>query len=292
MNKIKFVANKDTNYIFHMLSVAKCGYDNAYGELYRCQYSQNELNILKRNEELITVCGGEHCGCLYGLLVAEPSCGNVPIPEYYRTLIEMGNEIKAGNIPEGVSEEALPYTDNVISISEVMLKYYDNYIENIWEYEKEKIEHYIPELQKYFEEADFTEKAESLLKCNLKSDYFTATLVTSVEGGAEAIDISKDQDVFGIERDVLDAVYFIGHEFIIYLLFDALADENAFKNLETWSLTEGLAEYYLKKIMGDTRFFSKQQKYVEYYENCEKEFPMSAVQLYRKAMTANNGKIF
>lgn len=288
MNKIKFSANKDTNYVFHMLSVAKCGYDNAYGERYRGQYPQNELDILKRNEELITVCGGEHCGCLYGVLVAEPACANVPIPEYYRALIEMGNEIKAGNIPEGVSEEALPYTDNIISISEVMLKHYDNYIENIWEHEKEKIEHYIPELQKHFEEFGFTEKAESLLKCSLKSDYFTAALVTSVEGGAEAIDISKDQDVFGIERDVLDAVYFIGHEFIIYLLFETLADENAFKNLETWSLTEGLAEYYLKKIMGDTRFFSKQQKYVEYYENCEKEFPMSAVQLYRKAMTENS----
>ncbi len=286
MNKIKFAANKDTNYVFHMLSVARCGYDNAYGELYRSLYPQEELSILKRNEDLITVCGGEHCGCLYGLLVAEPACANVPIPEYYRTLIEMSNEIKAGNIPEGVSEELLPYTDTVISISEVMLKYYDNYIENIWKNEKEKIEHYIPELHKYFEEFDFTEKAESLLKCDLKSDYFTATLVTSVAGGAEAIDISKDQDVFGIERDVLDAVYFIGHEFIIYLLIEALSDENAFKNLETWSLTEGLAEYYLKKIMGDTRFFSKQQKYVEYYENCEKEFPMSAVRLYRKAMEA------
>ncbi|MDE6709752.1 MAG: hypothetical protein K2J76_04605, partial [Oscillospiraceae bacterium] len=72
MNKIKFAANKDTNYVFHMLSVAKCGYDNAYGERYRCQYPQDELDILKRNEDLITVCGGEYCGCLYGLLVAEP----------------------------------------------------------------------------------------------------------------------------------------------------------------------------------------------------------------------------
>ncbi len=232
MNKIKFAANKDTNYVFHMLSVARCGYDNAYGELYRSLYPQEELNILKRNEDLITVCGGEHCGCLYGLLIAEPACANVPIPEYYRTLIEMSNEIKTGNIPEGVSEELLPYTDTVISISEVMLKYYDNYIENIWENEKEKIEHYIPELNKYFEESDFTEKAESLLKCDLKSDYFTATLVTSVAGGAEAIDISKAQDVFGIERDVLDAVYFIGHEFIIYLLFEALAVKMLLRTLK------------------------------------------------------------
>ncbi len=32
MNKIVFAVNKDTNYVFHMLSVSKCGYDNAYGE--------------------------------------------------------------------------------------------------------------------------------------------------------------------------------------------------------------------------------------------------------------------
>ena len=29
MNKIRFIADKDTNYVFHMLSVAECGYDNA-----------------------------------------------------------------------------------------------------------------------------------------------------------------------------------------------------------------------------------------------------------------------
>ena len=39
INKIKFVANRDTNYVFHMLSVAKCGYDNEYGEKYRTRYS-------------------------------------------------------------------------------------------------------------------------------------------------------------------------------------------------------------------------------------------------------------
>jgi len=57
----------------------------------------------------------------------------------------------------------------------------------------------------------------------------------------------KIQDVFVIERYYLAAVYFIGHEFIIYLLFGVLTDENVFKTFETWCLTEGLAEYYLKK---------------------------------------------
>ena len=32
MNKILFSADPEISYIFHMLSVSKCGYDNAYGE--------------------------------------------------------------------------------------------------------------------------------------------------------------------------------------------------------------------------------------------------------------------
>jgi hypothetical protein len=108
--------------------------------------------------------------------------------------------------------------------------------------------------------------------------------VTSVEDGAEAIDISDEQDVFGIEREPIDAVYFIGHEFIIYLLFHALRNENAFKHVDTWAATEGLAEFYLKKIMGDTRFFNRQQEYVRFYERCAEESSLSAVELYRKAL--------
>lgn len=287
MNKIKFVANRDTNYVFHMLSVAKCGYDNEYGEKYRIRYSQEDLNILKDNENLITVCGGEHCGLLYGLLVGEPACAKVSAKEYYNSIIEIGTAIKNGNVPDGIDKEIIQYTDIIISISKIMIKYYDDYIENVWEEEKIKINNYIPRLQDLFEKTNFTEKAEELLGCHLQSNGFSATLVTSVAGGAEAIDISKSQDVFGIERDYLDAVYFIGHEFIIYLLVDVLANDNAFKTLKTWSLTEGLAEYYLKKIMGDTRFFNKQQKYVEYYENCEKKKPVSAVELYRQALKAD-----
>lgn len=286
MNKIKFVANKDTNYVFHMLNVAKCGYDNAYGEQYRTRYPKEDLNKLKMNENLITVCGGEHCGILYSLMVCEPACAKVSAKEYYNSIIEIGKVIIGGNIPEGINESVIPYTDTIISISEIMVKYYDDYVENIWENEKFKIEKYILKLQDYFEKSDFTEKAEKLLGCHLQSDCFMAMLVTSVAGGAEAIDISQCQDVFGIERDYLDEVYFIGHEFIIYLLVGVLTNENAFKTLETWGLTEGLAEYYLKKIMGDTRLFNEQQKYVEYYEKCENETPLSVVELYRKALKA------
>lgn len=283
MNKIRFAANKDTNFVFHMLSVAKCGYDNAYGSHFRKNYPAEDLAVMKENEQLLTVCGGEHCGFLHGLLVGSPACAKRSAKDYYAELIRMAENEE--EVPEGYKE----YTDIVRRISTVMLKHYDDYVENIWENEEKKIKEYIPQVLRFFEESHFTEKAEELVGCNLLSKYFTATMVTSVENGAEAIDISMDQDVFGIVRDPFDAFYFIGHEFIIYLLMNALKEENAFRSFDTWSITEGLAEYYLKKVMGDTRFFNSQQKYVDFFEKCGKEASLSAAELYRKGLQMVSG---
>ncbi|MCM1118479.1 MAG: hypothetical protein NC543_03875 [bacterium] len=275
MNKVRFVANKDTNYVFHTLSVARCGYDNAYGDSYRREYPEEDLAVFQENEPLLTVCGGEHCGALHGLMVSVPARAETSATEYYAELIR---RCDSGEVPENFKE----YVDIVRRMSTVMIKHYDRYIDRIWPEEKKKIEAYIPRVQRYFEETGFTEKAEEMVGCKLPGDYFIATLVSSVENGAEAIDISEEQDMFGIERDPLDAFYFIGHEFIIYLLFEALRDEDAFGHFDNWGRTEGLAEYYLKRIMGDVRFYNSYQNYVEFYEKCEEHEKLSAVELYRR----------
>lgn len=262
-----------------MLSVAKCGYDNEYGNYYRNLYPSEDLSVIKENEKLLTVCGGEHCGSLYGMLVSEPACAKVHAKDYYGKLIRM---VQKDEVPEPFKE----YSDVVCRISSIMIKHYDYYIDNIWKIEEEKIKAYIPQVMQLFEETNFTDKSEEVVGCNLESEYFTATLVTSVENGAEAIDISTEQDVFGIVRDPLDAFYFMGHEFIIYLLFQALKDENTFKGFDTWGVTEGLAEYYLKKVMGDIRFFDR-QKYVRFFEECEQNEKLSAVELYRLGLQSH-----
>ena len=277
MNKIHFIANKDTNYIFHILSVAKCGYDNQYGDKYKSLYPNEDLTVLKKYEELITVCGGQYRGALYGILVCEPACAKVSAKDYYDDLLQ---KAMCGDIPN----ELVEYNKIICEISNIMIKHYDSFISNIWDNEQRKINKYIPLVQHLFEESEFKEKAENMIGASLPNHSFTATLVSSVEDGAEAIDISKEQDVFGIERSPIDAFFFIGHEFIIYLLFDALKEENAFKELNTWDITEGLAEYYLKQILGDTRFFNSQRKYVEFFEEANASHSSSAVELYKQAI--------
>lgn len=277
MNIIRFTANPDTNYVYHMLSAARCGYDNDYGSAVRDLYPAEDLAVLKEYENLLTVSGGEHCGALYGLLVGTPACAEMPAKDYYSSLLRM---VENGEVPE----EGMPYIEPVVRVSQVMIRHYDHYIRELWKKEEEKILAFIPPVQKAFEDCAFTNKADALVGSSLPSGSFTATLVTSVAYGAEAIDISDALDVFGIERSVTDAVFFIGHEYIIYLLMTALQNEDAFRRFETWGLTEGLAEYYLKRILGKTGFFNDQEEYIRFYEQCTEGKTLSAAGLYREAV--------
>lgn len=279
MNKIKFIANRETNYIFHMLSVSKCGYDNSYGDTYKHLYPQEDLAVLKNNEDFLTIRGGEHVGKLMWIIVSG-AMGNVPAKELYQEYVQ---KITDDDYPK----EFADYKELILQICNVMIKHYDYYVENIWNIEKEKIEKANLEFQKLFDESDFTEKAEKLLGCKLSQDFFIATMVSSIQGGPEAIVMGADddakQDIFDINKAPLDAFYFIGHEFIIFLLMQELKDVCDFDGLNDWKRFESLAEYYLIQILGNSRgFFDEMKDYIEFYENCNKEKNLSAVELYKK----------
>lgn len=281
MNKILFSADPDINYVFHMLSVAKCGYDNAYGEKYRERYDPSDLKCIKDQELHLTARGGEHCGDWFGPMVCEPARSGVTAKEYYAETIAW---IESGNLD--LPDDMLA---SIIHVCRVMIRYYDDFMENIWPAEKIRITEYINTMRTAFEENDFTEKAEALVGVFLPSPWFTAALVSSVEGGAEAIDITDTQDVFGIDRSPEAEKAFISHEFIIYLLKIALKNEDAFQSLDNWTLAEGLAEYYLQKIDSNARTFQSCQEQAGKYRLLENTCGTDAAALYRAA--SNTGSI-
>ena len=276
MNKILFSADPDINYVFHMLSVAKCGYDNAYGAKYRGRYDPADLKCIKDQEFHLTVRGGEHCGDWYGPMVCEPARSGLTAKQYYTETIAW---IESGSLE--LPDDTLA---SIVRVCRVMIRYYDDFMENIWPEEKLRITGYIDTMRKLFEESDFSMKAEALVGVSLPEPGFTAALVSSVERGAEAIDITDTQDVFGIDRNPEAEKAFISHEFIIYLLRIALKNEDAFLSFENWMLTEGLAEYYLQKIDSNARSFPSCQEQAEVYRQLESTCGTDAVMLYRAAL--------
>ncbi len=275
MNKILLSADPEINFIFHMLSVSKCGYDNAYGEKYRGRYDPADLKCLKDQELHLTVRGGEHCGDWYGPMVCEPVRTGMAAKDYYNETIAW---IRSGNLD--LPGDTL---DSIIRVCRVMISHYDDYMENIWPAERDAITEHIEKVRMLFDGSDFTDKAETAVGVSLPPPWFTAALVSSIEGGAQAIDITASQDVFGTDLSPETAKALISHEFIIYLLKIALKEENAFQSPKNWTLTEGLAEYYLQKIEGGVISFRACQEQAETYRQLEKTYGTNAAALYRAA---------
>lgn len=64
MNKLKFISRLEVNYVFHIFSVAKCGYDNDYGRKYRNLYDEKDFDVFAENKTKLTIEGGSHAGKL------------------------------------------------------------------------------------------------------------------------------------------------------------------------------------------------------------------------------------
>ena len=194
----------------------------------------------------------------------------------------MIDQANGGEVPE----HYLALAPAAREIAEVMVRSYDHYVREIWPEDRKLLEDYIARVMPLFEQDGFTERAEAAVGCRLAAEAFCPTMVTSIRNGAEAIDISGMQDIFGISRSPEDCFLFIGHEFIIYLLKQALREEDAFRRFETWEPTEGLAEYYLKELTGRT-LFAIAGKWIDLYAGYAREGNASAAELYRKALARN-----
>ena len=239
MNEIHFTINREANYTFHMLSVARCGYDNRYGANYRNRYPKEDLELLKALERELTVVGGEHVGELTYFLAG--SCLSEKSKAFFEGVLDT---IRKNGTYEGFEN----YTQQIVQIATILSKHYEDYINNIWPLEKAKLQEWIKETERLFEECDFCRKANDFVKIKATKE-FHPSMVASIEGGAEAIFISENEDIFGVERDARSSLFFIAHEYIIYLLSRELPIFENSLNPNAYHIGEGLAEYYLKQIL-------------------------------------------
>jgi len=303
VGKIKTKAGLEANFVYHMLSVARCGYDNDYGKEFRGLHPKADLDILKSNEKSITVAGGEHCGELYWHFVSIPASLDSPAVDYYRSL---GDLFRSGDaeknaraypdfyfsfLPgdEGMITKAVKNTlekyahlgREIVAMSGAMERNYEIYRLNVWEKTQTVLATYCSGVQALFDKDDVDERLEALIGAQLEGT-FTASFCNSVNGGAEAIDISKDQDIFGIGRSYEQAKNFICHEFVVYILKGLLFGET-FPDFSLWKRFEALAEFYLGLAGLEVRMFAEEMKEIIafYREERDRNPNATAVELFR-----------
>ncbi len=288
--KIEIDINLNVSYVFHMLSVAKCVYNNSYGEKYKSFHGEEDLSILKKYERLITAVGGEYSGELLFLIML-PASADVSAATVYGDIIKLFN----GEIQEieylPHSKQAVSfygkYKKEILDICRVMQANYLIYADKIHGEATQQLIPYVSELRQKFAEDDFCAKAEKEAGIVYPHAAFTVFLCESINGGPEAMDISYNADVFGTGRSIEEAAFFVKHEFIIYLFKNTfLKDylENGI-TIEVWRYVESLAEFYLDKITGrHFNMFDGCERLVEYYYGCiHEDGTLNAEQLFERA---------
>lgn len=259
---IRLTIRPNTAYVYHMLSVARCGYDNDWGRQWRSVHPAEDLELLHCYERELTICGGEHVGKLCGLL-AYPAAVDTPVAESYHRMgmVFATGDVSLDPLGKALLESVGELRQEAMEICQVMERNVPIFLEQVWLHAEEKVKPVRDRLQQLFDERALAHRACTLLGIMEELD-LEAILCPSMANGAEAIFISENQDVFGIDRSDEDAYFFIGHEYIIRLLMAALQSTSAFQgiNKQSWLITEGMAEYYIRLLEGTTRFFNEQQE--------------------------------
>lgn len=307
---IKAVVSKNCNYIYHMLSVAKCGYDNEYGNQYQSLHPQADLQTLKKYETYLNVIGGEHAGELHSLCVALPASleDAVSLPMYFDALADLFTtdnmeqnfttyqdiyEQSFTTIGATVDLDSLqlfyksnePFKQEIADIARIMSDNYTIYSDQVWETSERELSDIVNQLNQQLSATDYMQKWEELLGYNFKNGDFLAVICNSMQDGPNCIDISANKDVFYHEGNYTSTTKLISHEFGIYLLKDVLANTEAFQGFAYFALTEGLAEYYNTIVSGGHTDGNWDGEYIEFYRQLqEKEPAITAEEMFLRAV--------
>jgi len=292
------VLSKNCNYIYHMLSVSNCGYDNDYGKKYRPFHNKADLSVLNGRKNHITVSGGERCGELYGICVSLPASldDGISLPDYFNALTNLYED---GDLEQNLKKYESIYRlafsssginisidplknfydsfvsmkNEIIDITKIMSDNYAVYTDNIWDETKNELLPAVNGLNNQLSEVNYTTEWEKALNAQYKYENFYALICNSVQNGPQCIDISYDKDVFCADADYISAVKLISHEFGIYLLKDILPDTPLFENNVYYKAFESLAEYFNIIISGGHAAWNWYSEYLDFYKELKLNEP-------------------
>lgn len=274
MKKIKIVFEFCPNYIYHMLSISNCGYKNQYGSVNKNLHNQNDLKIINEASVLLTVSGGSNMGKLYNVIVSNPAgyfsdeikrlknyyflIGKIFDKKYDKrddkefTLIYnvfyniLNQKIDLQQISSDLltiyTEKEVKYAINICMIFEKNIEIYQkNYFEN----EKIKAESIIQNLNKFFSQKDSISILEEIIRIEYPYDKFVVSLVSSIENGPQAIDVSPYKDIFFTFTPVEQLIDLIIHEIIIFILKTKIEIK---LDYNYWLGFESLAGFFHRKL--------------------------------------------
>lgn len=299
------VIEKYTNYLYHMLAVAKVGYESEYSIKYEEMYDKEDLDTLRKYSHMLKINDGENLGEVYELLICTGSNiarnSREDFMNYFYALIDIFSDepiyslrkyekifcekldLLKSEFEDYIIELKKTYKDYkeaIVSIARIFLKNIVIYEDIVWEDEVLLIEKSCEKLDKKLKDIRLIDKWEEALNLEYNTEKLEIALCIALKGGPLVISCEENRYILYSELEIEYLVEFISHEIGGYIILSELDPSP-----EDFHIIESLIGFYNEKILGHTPWFSGEKNYCDFYRKCLKENKrISPKELYEKAL--------
>ncbi|MFH1372500.1 MAG: hypothetical protein ABII79_01710 [bacterium] len=265
----------EPNYLWHLMAVARIGYDSEYADNFRHTVNPEDLACLEDNKALLAFGEGEG-GDLSGVFTTLPAWlgfENEPDLKSYFEIVQTA--LQQGNLTPFVeaypeadwsdrffahylkSAKFTPAESDLIEksrrLSRVCVDNFDSYHQQVWPRVQPALARRAAELKDYFQKLDYVAKWEHLLGIPFAADQYEILLCYANKNGPDYNSISYSSNLFYYDKPLEKTCQFLSHEIGTHLLIDIyfdLAAGGRYEHRKLYAAYETMAMFLNKLILG------------------------------------------
>ena len=272
MKTVKAVIEVGPNFIFHLMAVARNGFDSDYAVRYRDTINAADLAVLEEHRhDLVFRDGGS--GTLAFLMIFFPAYLNLEtssaLGEYfdllnigltkgdchefmsrYRAAFARQREWTHSVGGEWILQKHLPYKDAITRLGEAYIRNLESYQSHAWPIESDGMRRVATEINSYLDQADLIGRWESLVGIEFRHSVYQIVLCSAIKNGPSANSLGYERNVFYSGDDPDYMRKFISHEVGTHILFPVLRDLSDGRDPSlAYKAFENLARYYNSLVL-------------------------------------------
>jgi hypothetical protein len=274
--KVRAAVAIGPNYAFHLMAVARIGFESGYADRYASSVIPEDLDFLRNHRDILTF-GGGSTSELVAPIIAWPAYFNLDTREALKKQFDLLDRAFSSNdtapflsryAPQikklekwwyTINDELLkllaPQNDLIQDLGRIVVRNFDKYRSQVWPKEMPRLQEVAADIDSHFDNLDRIGQWEKITGRTFEFDVYHIVLCSAIENGPNANSLGYDQVVFysGSPRESM--MQFISHEIGTHILIGMLKEVAAINRFEFRDLYDGyelLSRYYNTRLLGRT----------------------------------------
>ena len=279
------VAEKGPNYLFHLMAVARAGFDSEYADRYREAVAPADLSFLEASRGRLSFQDGR-TGDLANLAILLPAYLSLESGEALREYFGLLDRALGGHagpflerygthlarLDDWVLRVDGPWLSSQAAAREVLrtmgavyARNFPGYEAEVWPRERAAIEPVAARFNAHFAGSDVIGRWERLTGRTFKTDTYEIVLVSAIENGPNANSLGYERNVFWSGLDFGYMTQFASHETGTHLLIDMVKELMGSPPGVDFDIVyrayENLARFYNTLVLGASDIYEMPERY-------------------------------